>query len=143
MGHNTVSDVCIELFYRIQETLSRVKITYLFSNFQSHMCNSLAPSNHACHANDLFHHYISYHTICQESPEHPNERQGGISLTTPNSKSLHIKAKSTLTTLHQCSLRPSEKNTAGRIVQARTSAQITVELQTLCDSPETSTKRKH
>ncbi len=135
--------ICIELFYRIQETLGCVKITYLFSNFLSHMCDSLAHSNHTCHANDLFHHYISYHTICQESPERPNEQQGGISPTMPNSKSLHIRAKSTSTTLPWFSLRPSEKNTAGRIVQPQTSAKITVELQTLSDLPETSTGSEH
>jgi hypothetical protein len=35
------------------------------------------------------------------------------------------------------------KNTAGRIVQPQTSAQITAELQTLSNSPETSTGREH
>jgi hypothetical protein len=73
------------------------------------MWDSLAHSNHTCHANDLFHHYISYHTICQESPEQPNGWQGKITWTTLNSKSLHIRAKSTSTTLPQVSLRPLEK----------------------------------
>jgi hypothetical protein len=81
----------------------------------------------------------------QEPSECPKEQQGGINPTMPNSEVLYEGAPSTLTTLPWVSLSPSEQigSKAGTIVQPRTCAKITKELQTGFDSLKTSTRHEH
>ena len=97
--------------------LSRTCATQLLN----HTCEREAERGMQC----VFFAFISFHTICQKPSDLLNKQQGGIIRTTPNSESLYIRAESTSTTLPRVSLRSSERNTAGRVVQPRTSAQIT------------------